>query len=179
MLTGAGSRVIWLLQMFLCLNLVVVLKKTLECPLDSKDIKPVNPKGNQPWIFIGRTDAETEAPILWPPDAKNRLIRQDLDAGKHWGQEEKWMTDDEMVGWYHWLSVLEFDLTLGHSEGQGSLVYCSPWGCKQTRFGDWTTATMTTTIFFCLKLIQNMEFKERGRSRFCGAWNLYNFGGPH
>ena len=121
----------WLLQLFLCLNLVVALKKTLESPLDSKDIKPVNPKGNQPWILIGRTDAEAEAPILWPPDAKSWLIRKDPDAGKDWGQEEKQMTEDEMVGWHHRLRVLEFDLTSGRSEGQGSLACCSPWGSKQ------------------------------------------------
>ena len=84
----------------------VVLEKTLESPLNSKEIKLVNPKGNQSWIFIGRTDAETKAPILWPPDAKRWLIRKDLDAGKDWGQEEKGMTEDEMVGWHHqWIWV--------------------------------------------------------------------------
>ena len=82
---------------------IVVLEKTLEGPLDCK-IKPVNPKGNQSWIFIGRTDAEAEAPILWPPDAKSWLIRKDLDAGKDWRQEEKGMTEDEMVGWHHWFN---------------------------------------------------------------------------
>ena len=81
----------------------VVLGKTLESPLDSKEIKPVNPKGNQPWIFI-RTDAEAEAPILWPPDVNNWLIRNDLDAGKDWGQEEKGTTEGEMVGWHHQLN---------------------------------------------------------------------------
>ena len=81
----------------------VVLEKTRESPLDCKDIKPINLKGNQPWIFIGRTDAEAEAPILWPPDAKGRLIRKDPDAGKDWRQEEKGTTEGEMVGWHHWL----------------------------------------------------------------------------
>ena len=86
----------------------VVLEKTLERPLDSKDIKPVDPKGNQPWIFIGRTDAKAESPILWPSDAKSQLIGKDLDAGKDWGQKEKGMTEDEMVEWNHWLNEHEF-----------------------------------------------------------------------
>ena len=79
----------------------MVLEKILENPLDSKEIKPVNPKGNQPWILIGRTDAETEALMLWPPDVKSQIIRKDPDAGKDWGQEEKWAIEDEMVEWYH------------------------------------------------------------------------------
>ena len=86
----------------------VALEKTLESPLDSKEIKPVNPKRNQPWIFIGRTDAEAEAPILWLPDAKSQLIWKDPDAGKDWGQEEKRMTENEMVEWHHWLNRHEF-----------------------------------------------------------------------
>ena len=81
----------------------VVLEKTLESPLDSKEVKPVNPKGNRSWIFIGRSDVETETPILWPPDVKNWLIGKDHDAGKDWRQEEKGMTEVEMVGWHHWL----------------------------------------------------------------------------
>ena len=91
--------------------------------------KPVNPKGNQPWIVIGRTDAE--APVLWPPDAKSWLTEKDPDAGKNWGQE-KGATEDEMVGWHHWLSRYEFEQTLGDSEGQGSLVCCSSWGLKES-----------------------------------------------
>ena len=98
----------------------VVLEKTLESPLDSKEIKPVSPKGNQPWIFIGRTDAEDEVSILWPPDSKSRLIRKDPDAGKGWRQEEEEMTEDGMVGWHHGLNGHEFEQTLGHSEGQGA-----------------------------------------------------------
>ena len=86
-----------------------VLEKTLESPLDSKEIKTVNPKGNEPWIFIGRTDVEPEAPILWPPDAKNWLIGKDFDAGKDWRREEKGMTEDEMVGWHHLLNGHEFE----------------------------------------------------------------------
>ena len=90
----------------------VVLEKTLESPLDCKDIKPVNPKGNQPSMFTGRTDAEAGALILWPPDAKSRLIGKDPDAGKDWGRKEKGMTEDEMAGWHHWLSGHEFEQTL-------------------------------------------------------------------
>ena len=95
----------------------VVLDKTPESPLDCKEIKPVNSKGNQYWIFIGRTDAEAEAPILWTPDAKNKLIGKDPDAGKDWRQEEKGMTEDEMVGWHHRFNGHEFEQTLGDSEG--------------------------------------------------------------
>ena len=113
-----------------------MLEKTLVSPLDSKKIKSVNPKGNQPWIFIGRTDAE--APILWPPDAKSRLIGKDPDAGKDWMQKEKGVTEDEKVGWHHWLSAHEFEQNLGDGDGQGSLVCSSPWGRKELDTTDWT-----------------------------------------
>ena len=109
----------------------MVLEKTLESPLDSKEIKPANSKGNQPWIFIGRTDAEAEAPILWLPDAKSQLTGKDPDAGKGWGQEEKEAKEDKMVGWHHWLNRLELEPTIEDSEGQGSLACCSPWGPKE------------------------------------------------
>ena len=111
----------------------VVLEKILKSPLNCKEIKPVNPKGNQSWIFIGRTDAEAEAPKLWPPDnAKNWLIGKDPDAGKDWRQEEKGKTVDEMVGWHHWLNAHEFEQSLGDGGGQGSLECCSPWGQKES-----------------------------------------------
>ena len=110
----------------------MTLEKTLESPLDWKEIKPVNPKGNQSWIFIGRTNAETEAPILWPPDAKRKLIRKDSDAGKDWRREEKGMTENEMVGWHHWLNGHECEQAWGDGDGQGSLVCCSPWGHKES-----------------------------------------------
>ena len=116
----------------------VVLEKTRESPLDCKEIQPVNPKGNQLWIFIqkdlnasGRTDAEAEVPILWPSDAKKWLIRKDPDAGKDWRQEEKGMTEDEMVGWHHRLYRHVFEQAPGDVEGQGSLACFSPWGRKE------------------------------------------------
>ena len=106
----------------------VVLENILENPLDCK-IKLVNPKGNQSWIFIRRTNAE--APILWSPDGNSRLIGKDPDAGKNWEQEEKEVTEDEMVGWHYWMKEHEFEQALGDSGGQRSLVSCSPWGCKE------------------------------------------------
>ena len=107
----------------------VVLEKILESPLDFKEIKPVNPKGNQPWIFIWRTNAEPEAVILWPPDVKSQLIGKDPDAGKD-SVKEKGETEDEMVGWHHQLNGHEFEQAPGDSEGEGSLERCSPWGYK-------------------------------------------------
>ena len=104
----------------------VVLEKTLESPLDCKEIKSVNAKGDQSWIFIGMTDAEAEASILWPPDAKSQLKRKDPDAGKDWGKEEKGTTEDEMVGWHHWFNGHEFGQAPGDGEVQGSLECCSP-----------------------------------------------------
>ena len=105
-------------------------------------IKPVNPKGNQPWIFIGRTDAESEAPMLWPPDVKNLLIRKDLDAMKDWRQAKKGMREDEMVGWHHQLNGLELEQALGNGKGQGSLECYSPWSAKsQIWLMDWTIRT--------------------------------------
>ena len=115
----------------------VVLEKTLESPLDCKEIQPVHPKGSQSWIFIRRTDAEAEAPILWPPDAKDWFIWKDPDAGKDWRQEEKGKTEDEMVGWYHWPNGNESEWTLGVGDGQGGLMWCSPWGCRVEH--GWTT----------------------------------------
>ena len=109
----------------------VVLEKTLESPLDCKEIQPAHPKGNQSWIFIGRTDAEAEVPVLWHPDVKNWLIGKDPDSGQDWRQEEKGMTEDEMVGWHHWLDGLEFEQALGIGDGQGGLVCWSPWGHKE------------------------------------------------
>ena len=117
----------------------VVLEKILESPLECKEIKPVHPKGDQPWIVIGRTGAEAETPKFWPPDAENWLIWKDPDAGKDWWQEEKGMTEDEMVGWHHWLDGHEFEQALGVGDGQGSMVCYSPWVTMcQTWLSDWT-----------------------------------------
>ena len=109
-----------------------VLEKTLDSPLDCREIKPVNPEGNQPWIFIGRTDIEAKVPILWPIDAKSQLIWKDPDAGIDRRQEDKETTEDEMVGWHHRLNGLEFEQTLGVGDEQRSQVCCSPWGLKES-----------------------------------------------
>ena len=115
------------------------LEKTPESPLDSKEIKPVDPEGNQSWIFFGRTDAEADAPILWPPDVKNWLIRKDPDVGEDWRQEEKGMTENEMIGWHHQLYGYEFEQALGVGDGQGGLDCFSPQGPKsQTWLTNWT-----------------------------------------
>ena len=135
----------WMLKNW-CFS-TVVLEKTLESPLDFKEIKPVSPKGNQSWIFIGVTDAEAEVPILWPPDAKNWLIGKDSDAGRDWGQEEKGMTEDEMVGWHHRLHGHEFGWTLGVCDGQGGLVCCSSWGHKQLDTTEQLNWTESNTYF--------------------------------
>ena len=116
----------------------VVLEKTLESPLDCKEIQPVHPKGNQSWVFIGRTDVEAETPILCPPDVKSWLIWKDPDNGKYWGQEEKGMTEDVMVGWHHQLNGHGFGWTLRVDDGQGSLVFCGSWGRKESDMTEWT-----------------------------------------
>ena len=125
---------------------IVVLEKTLESPFDCKEIKPVHLKGDQSWVFVGRTDVEAETPILWPPDAKNWLIWKDLDAGKGWRWEEKGMTEDEMVGWHHRLNGHGFGWTPGVGDGQGGLACCSPWGRKEldmTEQLNWTELSNT------------------------------------
>ena len=109
----------------------VVLEKTLESPLDCKEIQPVHPKGSQSLILIGRTDAEAETPILWPLDVKNWLLRKDPNAGKDWRQEEKGVTEDKVVGWHHQLNGHDFELTPGVGDRQGGLACYSPWGCKE------------------------------------------------
>ena len=129
----------------------VVLEKTLESPLDCKEIKSVNPEGNQPWIFIRRADVE--APILWPSDVKSWLIGKDPDAGKVWVQEEKGVTEDKMIGCPP-LSGHEFEQTLGDSEGQGSLTCCSPWvSNSQTWPSDWSTVSSVGHLLMCLLTI--------------------------
>ena len=139
----------------------VVLKKTLESPLDCKEIQLVHPKGNQSWIFIGKTDAEVETPVLWPPDAKNWLIWKDPDAGKDLRWEEKEMTEDEMVGWHHWLNGHEFEWTLGVGDGQGGLACYSPWGRKES---DTTERLNRTELYYltfnCADLMQSKSLVD-------------------
>ena len=127
----------------------VVLEKTLESPLDCKEMKPVNPKVNQSWIFIGRTDAK--APMLWPPCVKSQLIGKEPDAGKGWRQEEKGVEYDEMVGCHHWLNGHEFEQTLGDGEGQERLACCSPWGQKELDTVERLNNNSKITLAFHLK----------------------------
>ena len=110
----------------------VVLEKTLESPLDCKEIQPVHPKGDQSWVFIGSTNVETETPMLWPPHGKSWLIGKDFDTGRDWGQEEKGTTQDEMAGWHHGLDGRESEWTPGDGDGQGGLACCNSWGCKES-----------------------------------------------
>ena len=112
-------------------------EKTLESPLDCKEIQPVHPKGDQSWVFTGRTDVEAETPILQPPDAKSWLIGKDPDAGKDWGQEEKGTTGDNMVGWHHWLNGHGFEWTPGIGDRHGDLACCGSWGRKESDMTEW------------------------------------------
>ena len=124
----------------------VVLEKTLESPLDCKEIQTVHSKGDQSWVFIGRTDAKAETPILWPAHVKSWLIGKDPDAGWECGQEEKWMTKDEMAGWHHWLDGREFEWSPGVGDVQGSLAYWDSWGYKEsdmTELLNWTELEST------------------------------------
>ena len=123
----------------------VVLEKTPESSLDCKEFQPVYPKGNRSWIFIGRTDAEAETPILWPPDVKSWLIWKDPDAGKDCGQEEKGMTEDEMAGWHHWLDGCDSEWTPGVGDGQGGLACCDSWGHKESDMTEWLNWTELIT----------------------------------
>ena len=150
----------------------VVLEKTLESPMDSKEIKPVNPKGNQPWIFIGRTDAEAKASVLSPADVKSWLIRKDSDAGKDWGQEEKRVTENEMAGWHHWVNEHESEQAQGDSEGQGSLVCCRLWSHKASDMTyHWTTKTRR------MLLEQNLEIRLSWRNNN-STWSDADWEGP-
>jgi len=146
---GFSSSLVWMLELGYKESWVpknwrfwtVVLEKTLESPLDCKEIKPVHPKGNQSGIFIGRTDVEAETPILWPPHVKSWLIGKDPDVGNDWREEEKGTTEDEMVGWHHQLNGHEFEYNLGVGDGQGGLACCSPWGHKVSDMTEWLNWT--------------------------------------
>ena len=133
----------------------VVLEKTLESPLDCKEIKPVNPKGNHSWIFIGMTDAEAEAPILWLPDVKNWLTGKDPDAGKDWRQKK--MTEDAMVRWPHWLDENESEQAPRVGDGQGSLACSSPWGCKELDMTEWLNWTDLIRLLLCMQVCKYLR----------------------
>ena len=125
----------------------VVLEKTLESPLDCKEIQPVHPKEDQSWVFIGRTDAKAETLILWTSDAKSWLIGKDPDAWRDWGQEEMGMIENEMAGWHHWLDGHEFEWTPGVGDGQGGLACCDSWGLKESDTTEWLNWTELNWIF--------------------------------
>ena len=124
-----------------CCFWTVVLEKTLESPLDCKEIQPVHSEGDQSWVFFGRNDAKAETPVLWPPHATSWLIGQDSDAGRSWGQEEKGTTEDEMAGWHHWLNGHESEWTPGVGNGQGGLACCDSWGRKELDTTEWLNWT--------------------------------------
>ena len=129
----------------------VILEKTLESPLDCKEIQPVHPKGNQPWVFFGRNDAKAETPVLWPPHAKSWLIGKDPDAGRDWRQEEKGTTEDKMAGWHHRLNGHDSEWTPGVGDGQGGLACCNSWGHKEsdmTEWLNWTELKKITSFFY-------------------------------
>ena len=149
----------------------VVLEKTLESHLNCKEIQPVHPKGNQSWIFIGRTDAEAEAPILWLPDAKSQLIRKDPDAGKDWRQKEKGTTEDEMVGWHHHFNEQELGQTLGDGEGQWGLAYSSPWGCKELNT-TWQLNRQTNWMQTYLQCVRKCMLSRCHVHLFVNPWTV-------
>ena len=141
----------------------VVLEKTLESPLDSKEIQPVHPKGDQSWVFIGRTDVEAETQILWPPHGKSWLIWKDPDAGKDWGQKEKGMTEDEMVRWHHRLNRYGFGWTLGVGDGQGGLACCGSWGRKESNTTEQLNWTDPVLIFLDCSTPVRLEINSASR----------------
>ena len=143
----------------------VVLQKTLESPLDCKEIQPVHSEGDQPWDFFGRNDAKDETLVLWPPHEKSWLIGKDSDAGRDWGQEEKGTTEDEMAGWHHWLDGCESEWTLGVGDGQGGLACCDSWGRKESDTTEWLNWTEAGPIW-------------QGSSQGGGLWPSERQGGP-
>ena len=148
----------------------VVLENTLESPLDCKEIQPVYPKGNQSWIFIGRTEAEAEAPILWPPDVKNWLIGKDPDAGKDWGQEEKGTIEDEMAGWHHRPNGHEFEWTPGVGDGQGGLACCYSWGRKELDMTEWLNWTEDKNMID--KVCKGRAHNFSTNSKLVSVWSI-------
>ena len=167
----------------------VVLEKTCESPLDSKEIQPVHPKGNQSWIFTGKTEAEAKTPILWPPDVKNWLIWKDPDAGKDWRQAEQGMTENEMIGGHHQLYGYEFEQAPGVCDGQGSLACCNPWGSQTVRHDqatelNWKSVALSWSLNRSLvhKWLYNITHWKYAKDQFtklclsfqCSHISLYN-----
>ena len=152
----------------------VVLEKTLENPLDCKEIQPVHPKGDQSWVFVGRTDAKAETPVLWPSHVKSWLIGKDSDAGRDWGQEEKGMTEDEVAGWHHQLDGREFEWTSGVGDGQGGLACCNSWGRKESDATERLNWTESCDLIAYLGILWRHIKKERerkgGRNRTFGNY---------
>ena len=149
------SKRLFYISVSLLLSQTVVLEKTLESPLDCKEIQPVHCEGDQPWDFFGRNDAQAETPVLWPPHVKSWLIGKDSDAGRDWGQEEKGTTEDEMAGWHHWLNGHEFEWSPGVGDGQGGLECCDSWGCKKS---DTTERLNWTDWNYLLRDFSNFSF---------------------
>ena len=147
------------------------IRETFESPLDHRETKPVKPKGNQSWIFTGRTDAEADTPILWPPDVKNWLIWKDPDAGKDWRQEEKGTTKDEMIEWHHWLHGHGFEQAPGVGDGQGSLACCSPLGRKESDTTEWLNWLTEAMREVCIKLLEIIVTRVK-RSPFMSNKNV-------
>ena len=143
--------------------------KTLESPLDCKEIQLVHPKGYQSWVFFGRNDVEAETPILWPPHVKSWLTGKDPDVGRDWGQEEKGTTEDETAGWHHWLDGREFEWTPGAGDGQGGLACCNSWGRKEsdtTERLNWNESTISwyaerNSVFVCACTLYLKDYMPR------------------
>ena len=147
-----------------------VLEKTPESPLDCKEIQPVHSEGDQPRDFFGRSDAKAETPVLWPPHVKGWLIGKDSDAGRDWGQEEKGTTEDEMAGWHHWLDGHESGWTPGVGDGQGGLVCCNSWGCKESDKTEWLN--WTEVMGWALIQFNQYLYKKRRLGHRFNLWTL-------
>ena len=164
-----------------------MLEKTLESPLDCKEIQPAHSEGDQPWVFFGRNDAKAKSPVLWPPHVKSWLTGKDSDAGRDWGQEEKGTTEDEMAGWHHGLDGCDFEWTLGVGDGQGGLMYCSLW--DMTERLNWTELGLSTrllgypkTMAVCFSKYMTeaatsfMTYLQKSHSLFLQCLNGYFYG---
>ena len=154
----------------------VVLEKTLESPLDCKEIQPVHPKGDQSWVFIGGTDIEAETPILWPRDAQNWLFWKDPDAGKDWGQKEKGTTEDEIVGWHYRLNAHGFGWTPGVGDRQGGLAFCGSRGHKESETTEWLNCTEPSDQLWNLRQLTrslsftSLQYKWKWHNTLLVSW---------